>query len=125
MHGPTCNQFLVINNTLDRAGHRSLVGHLLPLFLGYCLRDHDWHWGSYHYPFNEPCKVGEVVVKSQSQALTFCFIFFRPKAKTSQSGDVVVIEIKRGLDFPGAEYIEDKLQSQADKGVFGFYLYKT
>ena len=35
---------------------------------------------------------------------------------TWRSGDIVTIKIKKGLDFPGAEYIEDKLQQQAEKG---------
>ncbi|CAK8675131.1 sodium-independent sulfate anion transporter-like [Clavelina lepadiformis] len=40
----------------------------------------------------------------------------RPKAKTEKTGDITTIKIGRGLDYPGAEYIEDKLQDEADKG---------
>jgi len=29
---------------------------------------------------------------------------------------VVIIRIKRGLDFPGAEYMEDKLQGLIEDG---------
>uniref|UniRef100_H2Z9G2 STAS domain-containing protein n=1 Tax=Ciona savignyi TaxID=51511 RepID=H2Z9G2_CIOSA len=43
-----------------------------------------------------------------------------PAAKIlEEDGNFIVMEIKQGLDFPGAEYIEETLQQQAENGNNG------